>query len=211
MATGKSGRIKLATGRVEATMVTPPGGTVSLSQTLIKLNVLGGIVGDKHQAGRVVDAREDILRQELGIPKGTPIANVRQVSAICADDLARTSAVMATPTPIPYGLLAENLVLSGIPNLTQVPAGALLTFTPSNLADYPAATRAVVAVWGENRPCRAIQDNIEAYFGAEGESYQPSVPFAKAAEHRRGIVGFVYMAGIIEAFDRVTIWQEGSK
>lgn len=201
---------QIGTGVVQATLVKPLGGNRSLMQSSIDA-FLEGIVGDSHGGIRRVDAREDVLRKVVGIPKGTQMANLRQFSAISLEELAAIGAAMQTPAHIPYGLLSENLVIAGIPDFSQIPPGCLLTFK-SMVDDIGSSSqRAVLAVWGPNHPCRAPHDQIVDFFSPIGSRFQPEEPFGKAALGRRGVVGTIYFPGVIEPGDQVTVWQEGSE
>lgn len=198
---------KLHVGWVEATLATPLGGARSLPKPSIDV-FLDGIVGDRHSGIRRVDAREDVLRKAVGIPKGAQMANLRQFSAISADDLARIGAVMKTPEHIPFGLLGENLVISGIPNFSQLSPGCLMTFDADTDHMPSGIQRAVLAIWGPNHPCKVPHQQILDHFRESDASFEPAMPFGKAAVGRRGIVGMVYFPGVIQRGDQVTVWQE---
>lgn len=154
-----------------------------------------GIRGDSHSGTRLSDSREDVLKA-IGVGKEMPVANVRQFSAISAEELRGVSEAMyPTGHDISPDLLEPNLLLSGIDDFSRLPPGSLLTF---------GGRKAVLAVWAQNYPCKYPHDKImQAY---------PDSPvvagFASAARDRRGIVGFVYCSGKVKVGDEVSVWRE---
>lgn len=184
------------TGRVEAVLVASTfGDHVSVPAKKIQVIKGHGVRGDGHAGVRLADVREQELLG-FGFPKGIEVANHREFSAVSADDLAEIAKSMGVPS-VPYGCLGENLVLSGIPRLTELPSGTLLLFRKPG----GAARTAALAVWRENMPCLAPGEAIWAR--------HPHVPrtaaalFPKAATGRRGVVGSVYCSGVIHAGDEV--------
>lgn len=193
-------------GRVEAVLVTLSG-SCSQRQDQIEVLVDQGVKGDRHAGTKLSDVREEVLR-EIGVGKEVPMANVRQFSAISSEDLLRIGERMKTPTDIPFGLCGENLVISGFSWLSQLPCGTLLTFAKEE-AGQIINRKAVLAVWGENNPCRIPNDSIVAHFSGS-EPFTPAKPFASAARGKRGIVGFVYCSGKIKPGDIVSAWRPKS-
>lgn len=190
-------------GVVEATLVTPFG-SGSVSQEVDELVALvgEGLRGDRHGGTRLSDVRETVLK-EIGVGKEVPIANVRQFTAVSQADLLVIAGSMNTPAPVPHGMLGENLVISGIPNLTQLDPGTQLTFGSKGVD-----RKAVLAVWGENLPCGGPHKNIVEHFTTDGqEPFKPMKPFQTAAIRRRGVVGFVYCSGKIKPGDIVRAWM----
>jgi hypothetical protein len=148
-----------------------------------------GIKDDRHERIRVVDSREQDLLG-FGIAKGLEIANHRQFSAVSVEELHEIATRLNLPQPIPHGCLGENLVLKGIPRLSELPPGTLLFFEG---ADKTRRT-AVLAVWDENEPCKIPGEIIQQLFPAiRGISSR----FPKAAINKRGVVGTVYCSGHI--------------
>ena len=185
-------------GRVEDVLVaTQRGSILSRSVESIQLIQGYGIRDDNHAGRRHVDVRERKLL-DFDIPKGTEIANHREFSAISTEELAEIKEAMNLPGPIPHGCLGENLVISGIPKLTELPTGTLLFFQRGQSCNR----EAILVVWGENIPCpkpgEAIQENFP---GID----RPAHLFTRAAIGRRGIAGSVYASGKIHAGDTVVV------
>lgn len=154
-----------------------------------------GVKDDYHSGTRLIDVRERELLQHK-LMKGGEIANHRHFSAVSVEELAEIQAALSIPAPIPYGCLYENLVISGIPRLTQLPTGTLLLFEKSDGTPRTAA----LVVWKENMPCDVPAKALQSRF--------PNVEnvakhFQKASLKRRGIVGSVYSSGFIHEGDRV--------
>jgi hypothetical protein len=155
-----------------------------------------GVRGDTHAGPRLCDVREASIRAH-GIPKGTEIANTREFSAVSSEELEAIASAMGVPE-IPEGALGQNLVLEGVPGLTQLPAGTLLMFR-----DQKGNPRtAVLAVWAENTPCVIPGQEIQKHY--PDRSGLANL-FPKAAVKRRGVVGFVYCSGFIQQGDQVVV------
>ncbi len=183
-------------GTVVAAMICPgPYQTTSVPFDKVTAIRGFGFRGDRHAGTRISDVRE---LGQCGIPKGHEVSNMREFSAVSVEELREIQERLGLPEAVPLGCLGENLVISGIPNLTQLPCGSLLTF-----ADERGVRRTtVLAVWGANNPCRIPGENVQVHF--------PDVPkvaarFPKAAMGRRGIVGFVFCSGFIKRGDQVTV------
>ncbi len=179
---------RIIEGRVEAVLVGERGPT-SVVQSKIQLHVGHGVKGDRHAGGRLADVREKALLAH-GLFKGMPVANVRELTVLSVEEQADVATKLGLPRVIPHGTLGENLVLSGVPRLSSLPAGTLLFFRKGK----DTIRTAVVVVWGENVPCTVSGQSLQEVF--------PDVPdvqnrFVKAAMHGRGLVGFVYSAGFI--------------
>lgn len=183
-------------GRVEAVLVAANfGSIVSTSVPKIQLIRGHGVRGDNHAGVRLADVRE---RQFLsfGFSKGVEIANHREFSAVSIEELAEVAQAMNLLEPIPHGCLGENLVLSGIPKLTELPTGTMLFFRK----DEKQIRTAVLVVWSENTPCQGPGEAIQEKF--------PDIPglarlFPKSAIGKRGIVGSIYASGNIHLGDTV--------
>ncbi len=195
-------------GRVEAVLVTASSGSIisgthgigSLVTTSVpKIQMIRGygIRGDRHAGARLADVRERELLS-FGLPKGIEIANHREFSAISTEELMEITQAMDLPEQISYGCLGENLVLSGIPKLTELPTGTMLFFQK----DEKQIRAAVLVVWSENTPCQgpgeAIQEKFPQIHGLAGL-------FPKSAIGKRGVVGSIYASGNIHAGDMVVV------
>lgn len=190
-------------GRVEAVLVAHRFG-VATSFPTRKIQLLRGhgVRGDAHAGVRLADVRERELLS-FGLPKGIEIANMRELSAVSAEELGEIAAGMAIPSIAP-GCLGENIVVSGIPRLTRLPTGTMLFFQKNDQAKRTA----VLAVWGENSPCTIPGEAIQACY--------PGIPdlaakFPKAAKGRRGVVGFVYCSGTVHEGDTVVVKVPGQR
>ena len=135
-----------------------------------------GLEGDRH-AGLTM--RSGVRQKHL--PRGTEIRNSRQLSLVSVEELARIAAALGLPR-LDYRAFAANVLVSGIPSLTQLPSGTRLVFSSG----------AVLVVDGENEPCIKVGKRI-----ARG--------FVKAAHGLRGLVAWVERPGPIRRGDSVTL------
>jgi MOSC domain-containing protein YiiM len=132
---------------------------------------------------------------------------VRQFSAISLEEFTGIKRMLGAPAePSGYGLLGENLIISGIPDFSALPPGTLLTFTRGEDGGE-VSTGAVLAIWARNEPCRVPERNFSDLYGTDEHPFVASERFATAAKHRRGIVGSVYCAGTIQRGDTVRVWR----
>lgn len=168
--------VQLAVGDIADSLIKTPRQSLELT--------LEGIAGDKH-AGftKPADARDP------GIKRGTPVRNWRQWSAVSTHELELIAKAMDISSLDP-ALLGANITFSGCENLTQIPKGSSIIFQ-SGL---------ILTVEGENLPCLGPGEEIAKVF--------PQVEantFPKAAMHLRGLVGVVYVPGMMSVGDKARV------
>lgn len=141
---------------------------------------LEGIPDDRHHgASRVSGSREPWY------PRGTEIRSWRQLSIVSVEELDAIAREMQLPSLEP-GWIGANLVLSGIPDLSYLPAGTLI-FAPGG---------AVIRVEQMNAPCR----HAGAAIGRHNQDRTGlDLLFPKVAHRRRGLVASIDRAGTISA------------
>jgi hypothetical protein len=143
-----------------------------------------GFAGESHSGL----TRASCSRVSAQYPKGTEIRNTRQVSILSEEELAAIAAGMGLPSLRPEWLGA-NLVLRGIPDLTLLPPASRLIF----------AGGAAIAIDMENGPCQFPAREIEAEHPGFGARFRP------AAEHRRGLTGWIERPGTIRLGEAVRL------
>lgn len=122
--------------------------------------------------------RPSCVRVSSQHPKGTEIANVRQLSIVSAEELAQTADAMGLETLDP-AWIGASIVLEGIPDFTHVP--------PSSRLQAENGTTLVVDM--ENRPCHQPGMTIARHHGDVGKLYKA------AAKGRRGVTAWVERPG----------------
>ena len=147
---------------------------------------LDGVPGDRHEGvARPADSRVPWY------PRGTPIRNSRQVTILAPDELDEMARRLGIAQVKPEWI-GSNMVLEGVPRLTQLPPGTRLHF-PSGAA---------LAVEAENAPCRHAGAAVGAFYpDMEGMD----VAFVKAAKGLRGLVAWVERAGGITVGCEVSV------
>jgi hypothetical protein len=182
-------------GTVQRALVAHQHGT-HISSALEKVKFIQGqgVLHDNHYGPRLVDIRDSIMLR-FGIQKGMECFNTRQWSAVSLEEMCEVAEKMGIPA-IANGTLGENLIVSGIPRFTQLPAGTLLFFKGSK----GELRTTVLYVHRENNPCQIPAETIQSQF--------PHVPklgneFIKHAKHKRGLVGFVLCSGFVKEGDTV--------
>ena len=177
-------------GIVAGTYAALAGGFETSAQAELTLTY-GGILGDSHSGlTRLSGAREPWY------PRGTPMRNERQVSILSVEELSEVAAALRIETLEPEWI-GGNLLLSGIPHLSLLPPRTLLMF-PSGAA---------IRVDGDNGPCRKSGRGIASHVENRRDI---EFGFVKAAEHRRGLVGWVEREGVIRPGDAVEVrtWRQ---
>lgn len=154
----------------------PPG---QLASDPVGRMVIGfdGPEGEAH-AGRLRDSCSRVVSQH---PKGTPIANTRQITILSEEELAETAFAMHLPRIAPEWVGA-NIVLRGLPDLTHLP--------PSSRLQGPDGVTLVIDM--ENRACVLPGREIDRHHPGVGPRYKP------AATGRRGVVAWVERPGVLE-------------
>ncbi len=136
-------------------------------------------------AGRTRPACSRVSAQH---PKGTEIANVRQLTIVSAEEMAEIGAALAL-APFDPAWAGVNLVIEGIPDFTHVP--------PSSRLQAENGTTLVVDM--ENRPCHQPGMAIKAVHPGKGKG------FSAAARDRRGVTAWVERPGTLTLGDRLRL------
>lgn len=117
-------------------------------------------------------------------PRGTEIANARQVSIVSAEELDLIAADLGLAAIDP-AWLGAGLVVAGIPDFTHLP--------PSSRLQGPDGSTLVVDM--ENLPCTQVARTIERLQPGHGKA------FKAAARDRRGVTAWVERPGVIRPGD----------
>lgn len=144
-----------------------------------------GLQGESH-SGLV---RSSCVRVRHQYPQGTEIRNTRQISIISTEELAAIAETMGIAELKPEWLGA-NLLVSGIPNFSQIPPSTRMIF----------AGGASLVVDLENSPCKYPGDIIDRHHPGFGSL------FAKAAVGRRGVTAWVEREGHINTGDSIRLY-----
>lgn len=151
---------------------------------------MDGIVGDRHRSySRNAWASRDKQAE------GTVRRNERQWSAVSVEELAEIELEMDLDSPLSAADLGANLSLQGVPELSRLPKGTILTF--------PSGAELIVEEF--NPPCHGMGKKLASIYSAKSGEPIPSTAFSKAAKLSRGLVGVVEVPGDINAGDEVVI------
>jgi hypothetical protein len=131
--------------------------------------------------------------REPWYPRGTEMRNERQLSIVAADELAVVAERMGIAGIRPEWIGA-NLVISGVPRLSMLPAGTLLFF----------ANGATVKIDAQNVPCRVAGQSVAEHAGM-ADVTAGALAFPKAAKRLRGLVAWVEKPGTITADEAVSV------
>ncbi len=174
------------TGSVERVLAATDKGFRTTARPALDLT-FGGIPGDCHFG---------LTRRSGGrepwYPRGTEIANERQLSLVSIEDLAAIARAMELPRLEPEWIGA-NIVVAGLPRFSMIPPRTRLVFDGG----------AVLRVDGQNAPCRLSGRGIATnYPDREGLE----LLFPKVAKRLRGLVGFVEKPGLVRSGGSVTAY-----
>lgn len=156
----------------------------------------GGLDGECH-GGMTRASCSRVLSQH---PRGTEIANVRQLSIISAEEMAAVAAEMGIDAVKPEWMGA-SIMVRGLPDFTHVP--------PSSRLQSKAGTTLVIDM--ENRPCMYPgKEEVEPHHPGKGKLLK------SAAQGRRGVTAWVEREGPLALGDVFTlhvpaqrVWQPG--
>ena len=172
--------------RVEAILVNSTPDEDLASSRVDKVRVsYAGLDGESH-SGLV---RASCVRVRHQYPQGTEIRNTRQVSIVSLEELATIAGAMGIAELRPEWLGA-NLLVSGIPNFSQIP--------PSTRMIFDGGASLVVDL--ENSPCKYPGEIIERHHPGAGRL------FAKAAVGHRGVTAWVEREGGIDSGDSIRLY-----
>lgn len=173
--------------RVAALHVWPADAATPIACDELPLTWLGAEV-DRH-AGLTMNSD---TRTANVYARGTEIRNHRQLSLVSVEELAEVAAALGIRELAP-GVIADNVCLTGAPDLTDLPRMTRLEFSSG----------AVIMTGGVNTPCTIAGAMVTDRYGTQAHS------FPKAAWGRRGITGWVDRPGLIRVDDVVTVHPPG--
>ncbi len=144
----------------------------------------GGLAGE-HHSGITRASCSRVVSQH---PRGTEIANVRQVSIVSVEELDGIAREIGVDGLDP-AWLGASIALEGLPDLTHVP--------PSSRLQGPDGATLVVDM--VNQPCQFPAMTIVEALGAAGRG------FKAAAERRRGVTAWVERPGTLRQGDTLRL------
>lgn len=162
-----------------------PGGEGLPSQAVQQMQLdFGGPVGERHSGL----TRPSCSRVTALYPRGTDIANVRQLSIVSEEEMERIARTMGLARLAPEWLGA-SMVVKGIADFTLLPPSSRLQ----------AADGAVLVIDMANRPCHLPAREIEARHPGAGKR------FKAAARNLRGVTAWVERPGNLTLGDALRL------
>jgi|SaaInl4_135m_RNA_FD_contig_31_1247766_length_1108_multi_4_in_0_out_0_1 hypothetical protein len=182
----------LATGKVES--LTIDGKPVESIRF-----ALDGPEGDLHSAiTRKLAGHDGRYVQTSDLSQGCEVFNWRTWTGLSVEEMAEVEG--ALELEIPQGCLLENITVSGIPDFTHLEPTSRLIFPSHGEGDD--LTQAILAVWEENSPCAGVGNRLEEHHGKP----RLCTDFIRAAQGKRGVMGFVLSAGVVRVGDAVNAY-----
>ena len=168
------------TAKIEALYKTPDQEFVTEAVDALDLT-FGGIEGDRHGGiTRKSGGREPWYK------RGTEMRNERHLTVLAFDELQEVADAMGIPEIKPEWI-GGNMVLSGIPNLSSLPASTLIYFEGG----------VTLKVDYMNGPCSISGASIAKFAGIE-DVVKAKLDFPKIAKRKRGTLVWVEKPGRIE-------------
>jgi hypothetical protein len=160
---------------------------------------LQGIPGSRHYGfTRKAGPREPWYKRGMTMRSG------RQITVVSREELAAIAAAMQVDAVAPEWIGA-NIVISGIPHLTLLPAGTRIAFGDATLV-----------VEAPNAPCKIAGTAIAKHLTPGAAPGGLDLAFPAKAKGLRGVVASVERAGTIRAGEIITVkvppqtlWQSG--
>ena len=150
---------------------------------------LDGFVGDRHRSYTRICWQGDKQAS------GTVRRNERQWSAVSVEELSEITVAMDLSEPLTATTLGANICFSDIPKLSELPQGTTITF--------PSGAELMVEEF--NPPCMDMGTKIAAQHTTNSGKALRDTDFSKAAQHTRGLVGVIEVAGALEINDEVIV------
>jgi hypothetical protein len=150
----------------------------------------GGIAGEAH-GGTTRPSCSRVISQH---PRGTTIANVRQLSILSAEDLAEIAQTLGLPDMNP-AWLGASMVVEGLADFTHLP--------PSSRLQAPSGATLVIDM--ENQPCHLPAPVIDEDAPGHGKG------FKAAAKGKRGVTAWVEREGPIALGDVLRLHVPGQR
>lgn len=163
----------------------PTQGESILSAQTDRLELSFDGPAEERHSGRT---RPSCSRVTTQYPRGTEIANVRQLSVLSTEELAAIATDIGLEAIDPIWLGA-SLVIEGIPDFTLVP--------PSSRLQGPDGVTLIIDM--QNRPCHLPAREIEAMHPGKGKA------FKLAAQNRRGVTAWVERPGTLALGDSLRL------
>ncbi len=161
---------------------------------------LSGPVGDSHSGSeRKLNGHDVAYINTSDRKKGDVVFNWRTWTALSQEELAEIEGRLELK--VPQGCLLENFVVSGIPNFSKLKPTTRLVFQSAE-PEENGLPRPILTVWGENSPCNTVGLRLEEHH----EKPRLKTDFVAAAQHRRGVMGFVLASGFVKVGDKVLVY-----
>lgn len=163
----------------------PPEGETLPSVAVDSVDLtFAGVEGERH-SGLTRPSCSRVLSQH---PRGTEIANARQLAIVSREEMEATAAAMGLGALAPE-LVGASMVVAGLPDFTHLPPSSRLQ----------AESGATLVVDMENRACVLPGREISQANPEQGPLYKPS------AQGRRGITAWVERPGRLAVGDRLRL------
>jgi len=162
------------TGRIDGLLLNRETGVSEVERVRV---TFAGLEGDAYSSL----TRPACVRTKRQYQPGTNIRNVRQITIVSAEELALIGKAMGLSEPVQPAWMRANLVVSGLPDFSQIP--------PSSRLILDGGASLVVDM--ENEACSFPGELIDQHVPGRGKF------FVKAAWGRRGVTAWVECEGDI--------------
>jgi hypothetical protein len=150
---------------------------------------------DRHSSfSRQLSGHDGDYIKTSQLVKGDVVFNTRSWTGLCTSEIAEVEKLLWNK--IPVGCLLENVRFSGIPNFSELPPTSRIVFPKHDTG------QAILIVFEKNGPCATVGKRLAEHY------HKPDLTslFVRAAQNRRGVMGFVYSRGLAEVGDEVLVY-----
>lgn len=159
-----------------------------------------GPVGEIHRGfTRKLSGHDGEYIRTSALVRGCTVFNWRSWTGVSSEEMGRVEKILGCA--LPQGILLENIVFKGIPHFSNLAVGSRIVFPPKETDTGMA--QAILAVWEENGPCATVAARLAVIYP---EKHNIKTDFIRAAQHKRGVMGFVLSAGPVFVGDVATVY-----
>lgn len=152
----------------------------------------GGIIGNRHYGlTRMADGRTKQMYEKGSVE----IRNNAQWVAVSEEEIVRINQNLELgEDELKPTFIGSNILVHGIKDFTRIPRGYYMVFTHAQIYRPNLEDQVVLIIHGEVNPCTIAGKGVESGVNRDNLAAR----FPKAANHLRGLRGWVEKPGSIE-------------
>jgi hypothetical protein len=158
-----------------------------------------GPTGDSHSTGiRRLGGHDTAFFKTSKAKRDDWVFNWRSWTGLANEELQAVESVLRVG--IPVGCLLENIRFSGIGRFSDLPPTSRIVFPQREFGGE--MQQVVLTIWEKNTPCHTVGKRLAEHHNDSDLSSK----FVRAAQGKRGVMGFVLTTGLVRVGDKVTVY-----